>query len=256
MVADCDTLISLEHEVTLSISPETQNTQFLNEIDNDFREYYYADHMNAILGVYTDLDEVTNLQCDYLETMEKYEHLKKELSKNGQFCDAELEVSFSEVLYLYRDLKGNDRLTCAVAQICIPLLSSLNNSHNLLNGLRQHNLKHEGNRHGNVKFSKPEQNGVFGKTERTLVEDAVPMPKLAKVLCSLELKQLKAYPLIDIDQLSTPTQVPNVTAPEIHYSSSKPIPIMLNLTKDDFITSLVHEDKIKGRLVSLLIRQT
>ncbi|GJT71484.1 reverse transcriptase domain-containing protein [Tanacetum coccineum] len=45
------------------------------------REYYYADHMNAILGVYTDLDEVTNLQCDYLETWEKCEHLEKELSK-------------------------------------------------------------------------------------------------------------------------------------------------------------------------------
>nr|GFC08338.1 hypothetical protein [Tanacetum cinerariifolium] len=28
-------------------------------------EYYYADHMNAILGVYTELDEVTNLRCDY-----------------------------------------------------------------------------------------------------------------------------------------------------------------------------------------------
>nr|GEW22293.1 RNA-directed DNA polymerase, eukaryota, nucleotide-binding alpha-beta plait domain protein [Tanacetum cinerariifolium] len=27
-------------------------------------EHFYADHMNAILGVYTELDEVTNLQCD------------------------------------------------------------------------------------------------------------------------------------------------------------------------------------------------
>ncbi|GKC58696.1 hypothetical protein Tco_1086294 [Tanacetum coccineum] len=38
--------------------------------------------MNAILGVYTDLDEVTNLQCDYLETLEKCKHLEKELSKS------------------------------------------------------------------------------------------------------------------------------------------------------------------------------
>ncbi|GJR94711.1 putative ribonuclease H-like domain-containing protein [Tanacetum coccineum] len=38
--------------------------------------------MNAILGVYTDLDEVTNLQCDYLETLKKCEHLEKELSKS------------------------------------------------------------------------------------------------------------------------------------------------------------------------------
>ncbi|GJS98706.1 hypothetical protein Tco_0819876 [Tanacetum coccineum] len=61
---------------------ETQKTQFLNEIDRLSREYFYADHMNAILGVYTDLDEVTNLQCDYLETLEKCEHLEKELSKS------------------------------------------------------------------------------------------------------------------------------------------------------------------------------
>ncbi|GJV30990.1 hypothetical protein Tco_1391390 [Tanacetum coccineum] len=57
-------------------------TQFLNEIDLLSREYYYADHMNAILGVYTDLDEVTNLQCDYMEALEKCEGLEKELSKS------------------------------------------------------------------------------------------------------------------------------------------------------------------------------
>ncbi|GJY60722.1 hypothetical protein Tco_0461379 [Tanacetum coccineum] len=50
--------------------------------DRTSRTIYYADHMNAILGVYTDLDEVTNLQCDYLETLEKCEHLEKELSKS------------------------------------------------------------------------------------------------------------------------------------------------------------------------------
>nr|GEV67350.1 hypothetical protein [Tanacetum cinerariifolium] len=60
---------------------ETQKTQFLNEIDQLSREYYYVDHMNAILGVYTELDEVTNLQCDYLEMLEKCECLEKELSK-------------------------------------------------------------------------------------------------------------------------------------------------------------------------------
>nr|GEU40471.1 copia protein [Tanacetum cinerariifolium] len=48
---------------------ETHKTQFLNEIDRLSMEYYYADHMNAILGVYTELDEVTNLQCDYLEIL-------------------------------------------------------------------------------------------------------------------------------------------------------------------------------------------
>ncbi|GJR87242.1 hypothetical protein Tco_0211253 [Tanacetum coccineum] len=47
------------------------------------REYYYADHMNAILGVYTKLDEVTNLQCDYLEALEKCQCLENEHSKRN-----------------------------------------------------------------------------------------------------------------------------------------------------------------------------
>nr|GEV56650.1 uncharacterized mitochondrial protein AtMg00810-like [Tanacetum cinerariifolium] len=83
MVADLRYFNSLELKVnSLKSQLETQKTQFLNEIDRLSREYYYADHMNAILGVYTELDEVTNLQCDYLETLEKCECLEKELSKS------------------------------------------------------------------------------------------------------------------------------------------------------------------------------
>ncbi|GJR48766.1 retrovirus-related pol polyprotein from transposon TNT 1-94 [Tanacetum coccineum] len=78
MVADLRYFNSLKHEVdTLKSQLETQKI-----IDRLSREYYYADHMNAILGVYTHLDEVTNLQCDYLETLEKCKHLEKELSKS------------------------------------------------------------------------------------------------------------------------------------------------------------------------------
>nr|GEV92630.1 hypothetical protein [Tanacetum cinerariifolium] len=82
VVADLRYFNSLELEVD-SLRPqlETQKTQFLNEIDRLSKEYYYDDHMNAILGVYTELDEVTNLQCDNLELLEKYECLEKELSK-------------------------------------------------------------------------------------------------------------------------------------------------------------------------------
>ncbi|GJS57337.1 retrovirus-related pol polyprotein from transposon TNT 1-94 [Tanacetum coccineum] len=54
--------------------------RYFNSLEHE--EYYYADHMNAILGIYTDLDEFTDLQCDYVETWEKYEHLEKELSKS------------------------------------------------------------------------------------------------------------------------------------------------------------------------------
>nr|GEV10427.1 hypothetical protein [Tanacetum cinerariifolium] len=82
MVADLRYFNSLKLEVdTLRSQLETQKTQFLNKIDRLSKEYYYADHMNAILGVYTELDEVTNLQCDYLETLDKCECLENELSE-------------------------------------------------------------------------------------------------------------------------------------------------------------------------------
>ncbi|GJU90130.1 retrovirus-related pol polyprotein from transposon TNT 1-94 [Tanacetum coccineum] len=61
MVVDLKYFNSLENEIeSLQSQLETQRTQFLNEIDRLSREYYY--HMNAILGVYTKLDEITNLQ--------------------------------------------------------------------------------------------------------------------------------------------------------------------------------------------------
>nr|GEY47188.1 integrase, catalytic region, zinc finger, CCHC-type, peptidase aspartic, catalytic [Tanacetum cinerariifolium] len=83
MVVDLRYFNSLELEVdSLTSQLETQRTQFVNEIDLLSREYYYADHMHAILGVYTDLDKVTNLQCDYLELLEKCKGLETELSKS------------------------------------------------------------------------------------------------------------------------------------------------------------------------------
>nr|GEW63169.1 integrase, catalytic region, zinc finger, CCHC-type, peptidase aspartic, catalytic [Tanacetum cinerariifolium] len=83
MVADLRYFNSLELKVdSLRSQLKSQKTQFLNEIDRISSEYYYAHHMNAIIGVYTKLDEVTNLQCDYLELLEKCECLEKELSKS------------------------------------------------------------------------------------------------------------------------------------------------------------------------------
>ncbi|GKD75538.1 hypothetical protein Tco_1333820 [Tanacetum coccineum] len=46
-------------------------------------EFYYADHMNAILGVYTTLDEFADLQCDYVDQVVKCECLEKEISKSN-----------------------------------------------------------------------------------------------------------------------------------------------------------------------------
>ncbi|GJU22107.1 retrovirus-related pol polyprotein from transposon TNT 1-94 [Tanacetum coccineum] len=48
------------------------------------REYYYTDHMNTILGVYTNFDEFTDLQCDYVDQVVKCERLEKELSKRTE----------------------------------------------------------------------------------------------------------------------------------------------------------------------------
>nr|GFB25880.1 hypothetical protein [Tanacetum cinerariifolium] len=83
MVIDLRYFKSLELEVdSLTSQLETQKTQFVNEIDRLSREYYYTDHMHAILGVYTNLDKVTNLQCDYLELLEKCKGLETEISKS------------------------------------------------------------------------------------------------------------------------------------------------------------------------------
>ncbi|GJR49971.1 hypothetical protein Tco_1400492 [Tanacetum coccineum] len=106
MVADLRYFNSLEQEVySLKSQLETQKTQFLNEIDRLSRKYYYADHMNAILGVYTKLDEVTNLQCDYLEALEKCQkQIKNEKAWNQKESNSfrELNAKYFEI----QDLKA------------------------------------------------------------------------------------------------------------------------------------------------------
>nr|GEU34770.1 hypothetical protein [Tanacetum cinerariifolium] len=113
MVADLRYFNSLELEVdSLRSQLESQKTQFLNEIGRLSREYYYADHMNAILGVYTELDEVTNLQCAVTMKRVYYvEGLNNNLFSVGQFCDTDLEVASRKSTCYIRDLKGNDLLT-------------------------------------------------------------------------------------------------------------------------------------------------
>nr|GEU78345.1 ribonuclease H-like domain-containing protein [Tanacetum cinerariifolium] len=107
MVADLRYFNSLELEVdSLKSQLETQKTQCLNKTDRLSREYYYADHMNAILGVYTRLDEVTNLQCDYLEMLDKCECLEKELSKNLKAQLQDKGIAINELKKLIEKLKG------------------------------------------------------------------------------------------------------------------------------------------------------
>nr|GEU57828.1 ribonuclease H-like domain-containing protein [Tanacetum cinerariifolium] len=108
MVADRRYFNSLKLEVdSLKSHLESQKTHFLNKIDWLSREYYYADHMNAILGVYTELDEVTNLQCDYLELLEKCDCLEKELSKIQMI--PELKINLMEDRVMLNNSKGKKR---------------------------------------------------------------------------------------------------------------------------------------------------
>ncbi|GJW25371.1 retrovirus-related pol polyprotein from transposon TNT 1-94 [Tanacetum coccineum] len=83
MVEDLKYFNFLEKEVeSLQSQLETQQTQFSNEIDRLSREYYYADHMNAILGVSTTFDQYLKMSCDYLEALEKYSLKEKDFSKS------------------------------------------------------------------------------------------------------------------------------------------------------------------------------
>nr|GEX80512.1 hypothetical protein [Tanacetum cinerariifolium] len=77
--------LKLKHSLRSQL--ETQKTRFLNEIDRLSREYYYADHMNAILGVYTELDEVTNLQ---------YSLDRKDFSKSKPVTQNNVSNDFSK----------------------------------------------------------------------------------------------------------------------------------------------------------------
>ncbi|GKC49370.1 hypothetical protein Tco_1072115 [Tanacetum coccineum] len=82
MVADLRYFNSLEKEVEyLQFQLELQRTQLLNENDQLLREYFYADHMNSILGFYADIDEYSNMACMYLEALKKCKCLEIELSK-------------------------------------------------------------------------------------------------------------------------------------------------------------------------------
>ncbi|GJT47811.1 retrovirus-related pol polyprotein from transposon TNT 1-94 [Tanacetum coccineum] len=124
MVADLRYFNSIEHKVvTLKSQLKIQKTQFLNEIDRLSREYYYVDHMNAILGVYTDLYEVTNLQCDYLETLKKYEHLEKELSKSRTMSKSFEATAYNDSL---NAKTSNVNFVCVTCGQCV-----LNDNHDL-----------------------------------------------------------------------------------------------------------------------------
>nr|GEZ80714.1 retrovirus-related Pol polyprotein from transposon TNT 1-94 [Tanacetum cinerariifolium] len=213
MVADLRYFNSLESKVdSLRSQLETQKTQFLNEIDRLSREYYYANHMNAILGEYIELDEVTNLQCDYLELLEKCNGLETELSKSKMMSNSfesvqkhainlELELqqceekikndkSFKvnqtkdfckerEEYFEIQDLKAQLKSTCFIRD------------------LKGNDLLTEGIRHQTSIAQTPEQNGVVERRNRTLVEAARTMLSAAKEELH-QFDRLDVWELVDI----------------------------------------------------------
>ncbi|GJU83195.1 retrovirus-related pol polyprotein from transposon TNT 1-94 [Tanacetum coccineum] len=107
MVADLRYFNSLQYEVdSLKSQLETKKTQFLNEIDRLSKEYYYADHMNVILGVYTTLDEFTDLQCDYVDQVDQIKNDKafKENQSKGFLKERE---QYFEIQDLKAQLQDN-----------------------------------------------------------------------------------------------------------------------------------------------------
>ncbi|GJW65456.1 hypothetical protein Tco_0117340 [Tanacetum coccineum] len=103
MVVDLKYFNSLENEIeSLQSQLVTQIILFLNEIDQLSREYYYADYMNAIFGVYTTLNEFTYLQCDYVDQVVKCERLEKELSKRSENFN---NKSFNELSKFFSQLE-------------------------------------------------------------------------------------------------------------------------------------------------------
>ncbi|GJY60964.1 retrovirus-related pol polyprotein from transposon TNT 1-94 [Tanacetum coccineum] len=113
---------------------------FLNEIDRLSKEYYYADHMNAILGVYTTLDEFTDLQCDYVDQVVKCERLEKELSKRADNVN---NKSFNELSKRFSELEQHSiNLELALQQS----REQLNNDNvwkqNESNSFRELNIKY------------------------------------------------------------------------------------------------------------------
>nr|GEU69020.1 hypothetical protein [Tanacetum cinerariifolium] len=98
MVADLRYFNSLKLEVdSLKSQLETQKTQFLNEVDRLSREYYYADHMNAILGVYTELDE----SKEFRKEREQYFKIQDLRAQLQDKC-----IVISELKKLRAKLKG------------------------------------------------------------------------------------------------------------------------------------------------------
>nr|GEV39643.1 hypothetical protein [Tanacetum cinerariifolium] len=177
----------LDNEHSLKSQLETQITQFLNEIDRLSREYYYADHMNAILGVYTELDEDLKAQLQdkgivISELKKLIEKLKEKsvdtkfekasiirqlnafksqrpsiLGKPTIFSDSLERKDFSKSKSVTQNNVSNDFLKPVTAQTLPPNKKSILKNTNVKD-------KQENDKIG----TKPDKNGKLGKARRYL----------------------------------------------------------------------------------------
>nr|GEW23705.1 retrovirus-related Pol polyprotein from transposon TNT 1-94 [Tanacetum cinerariifolium] len=102
-------MITLESDEVIRLEKESRSK--LSDLIRPF-DYEKLNNLYDLL-VYTELDEVTNLQCDYLETLEKCECLEKELSKSKIMSNI-FEALHKHAINLELDLHqlkfGNDQI--------------------------------------------------------------------------------------------------------------------------------------------------
>nr|GFA38800.1 integrase, catalytic region, zinc finger, CCHC-type, peptidase aspartic, catalytic [Tanacetum cinerariifolium]GFA38810.1 integrase, catalytic region, zinc finger, CCHC-type, peptidase aspartic, catalytic [Tanacetum cinerariifolium] len=148
MVADLRYFNSLELELdSLRSQLEYQKTQFLNEIDRLSREYYNADHMNVILGVYTELDELVDIILFIVDF-----GCSKHMTGNLKLLINFVEKFLGTVKF------GNDQIApiLGYGDLACPKRTSSS----------------KGIHHQTSVARTPEQNGVVERRNRTLVEAA------------------------------------------------------------------------------------
>nr|GEX18096.1 hypothetical protein [Tanacetum cinerariifolium] len=183
---------------------ETQKTQFVNEIDRISTEYYYADHMNAILGVYTELDE--DLKAQLQDKGIVISELKKLIDKQkGKSVDTKFEKSsvirqpnafksqrpsvlgkpnifsnsFLLDIVLFIVDSGYSKHMMGNLKLLINFVEK--KSTYFIRDLKGNDLLTEGILHQTSVARTPEQNGVVERWNRTLVEAARTMLSAAKV---------------------------------------------------------------------------
>ncbi|GJZ76473.1 hypothetical protein Tco_0641145 [Tanacetum coccineum] len=187
---------------------------FSNENDRLLREYYYADYMNAILGVYTDIDEYLEMACNYFEALKKCERLKNKLSKRTANVE---NKSFNKLSKRFSELEKH----------CISLKLSLQQS--------QEKIKND------QLWKKHDSPLVSDLNNKTFEIDDLKAQLQDKNIAIDELKKL-------IEKLKGKSMItkfvkPSVVRQPIAFKSqnpsvlSKPTPFSNSLEKKDFSTS-------------------